>query len=246
MPVVSPCGTRHNHHIVQFDRLLSDHRPTILVDLASGPILLGERCRRQKLSILRIKHVKEAVFRRLHDHSAARAIFSKRKICKHHLLRGRKVPLITGCCLVMPPISPSVRVEREYGGQEQVVIRTTKITLRVAYGRIPGRAISNAHEHLVIHCVVDNRVPGSATAAVGCPSASVTPAVIRQLSKNRIRRSAIRLFIWVGDRIKTPLEVTALDVVGSDVTSHTQLRARVSNDHLVLENSRRARNGVRL
>ncbi len=118
MPVVSPCGTRHNHHIVQFDRLLSDHRPTILVDLASGPILLGERCRRQKLSILRIKHVKEAVFRRLHDHSAARAIFSKRKICKHHLLRGRKVPLITGCCLVMPPISPSVRVEREYGGQE--------------------------------------------------------------------------------------------------------------------------------
>ena len=66
-----------------------------------------------------VEHVEEAVLRRLHDDLAH--VAADLEVGEDHVLRRRVVPRLAGRRLVVPDQRPVVRIERDDGGEEQVV-----------------------------------------------------------------------------------------------------------------------------
>ena len=176
MPVVGACRPRHHCIQRQIHSLFHQFWTTVFVKLSRGPILSGKWRRRDQLTIRCVQHIKEAIFRRLHDHSAIGTVLSEGQISECDLLCGGVVPTITRRRLVVPAISAGISIDGENRRQKQIIA----ITIRVADVWIPRRAIAHANQHLIIDGVINDRVPCRAATTVGHPSAGITPGIVRQ------------------------------------------------------------------
>ena len=79
----------------------------------------------------------------------------------------------------MPPVGSGIRIDGENRGEEKVI----SVTIRVANVGIPRRAIADSNKHLIIHRIVNNRVPSGPATTVGHPGALVSPSLVSHLGQ---------------------------------------------------------------
>src|SRR5688572_1427555 len=80
------------------------------------------------------------------------------KISDYDLLHGSIIPRIGWRCLVVPDVVAGIRIERHYGGQEQVIPAAGAAD----FGR-PGRTVAHAYQQQVRDRIVYDRVPHGST-----------------------------------------------------------------------------------
>ncbi len=77
------------------------------------------RCDRQELAGLALEHVEESVLGRVQQNPAWRA--GDGQLGENHVLHGVIVPAIPGRLLKMPYVASRIGIQRDDGGDEQVV-----------------------------------------------------------------------------------------------------------------------------
>ena len=230
LPVVRAVRSGHDERrllrIHEARRRILDRPAGLQVDLLR-PVHRHERLRRDQLAVGAIDHVEEAVLRRLHQHLARLAV--DRQIREHDVLRRGEVPGLARRRLVVPDVLAGVRLERDDRAQEQVVAAAGAAVLLV-----PRRAVAGADVEQVELRVVGHRVPDRAAAAELPPLA--VPG-LRGLLENRRFERLRRI---AGHGVEAPQHLAGLRVVGGDVAAHAELGAAVADDHLALDDARRA------
>ena len=204
--------------------------------------MIGKWRGRNQLAVRGVKHVEEPVLGCLHDNTPISTVLPQGEVSQHDLLRRGVVPAITRCCLIVPAVFPGIRIDREDRREKEVVA----VAVRVAHVGVPWRTVTDTDQNLIIHRVVNNRIPGSATAPVSHPSAVISPGLVRQLGEDGIGSGVIRLLLGIRHGVEAPDQLTGFNIIGSDIAAHAQLRSTVANDHFVLEDTGRTGNGVRL
>ena len=125
LPIVTAEWTRQNPFgliaLGPITRVVFNRTTGFHIDMRR-PIDRHIRIGTQQFAGFAIQHIKEAVFRRLHDDLAVFAV--NLNIGQHHVLYGRIIPSVTGRGLVVPFLTTGVRVQCNDGGQEEVVTAT--------------------------------------------------------------------------------------------------------------------------
>ena len=186
----------------------------------------------QQLSSLRVEDIEEAVLRRLH-HDAALA-FRIVQVGDHDRLRRRIVPGFAGRCLIVPLVLAGVRVERDDGGQEQVVAAAGRAILLV-----PRRAVASADIDGVELGIVGHAVPQRAAAA------ELPELAIPRLAGFGEFRLLVAFGRIAGHGVPAPRLRAGLGVVGGDVAAHAVFGAAIPDDDLALHDARHAGDRVR-
>ena len=117
-----------------------------------------------QLAAFTIHDIEEAVLRRLQRDLPRLAV--DRELGKHDRLRRCVVPGLPRCVLVVPLVRAGGGIERDDGGQKQVVAAAGRSDLLV-----PRRAVAHADDQLIEVRVVDDGVPHGATTAKRPPLA---------------------------------------------------------------------------
>ncbi len=159
------------------------------------------------------------------------------QIGQDHRLGGGVVPVVAGGLLVVPDVFAGIRIERDDGGQVEVVAAG-----RAAFAARPGRAVAGAHIHQVELGVEGQRVPRGA-AATGFP---VFAGWVPGLGRLGHRLILERLARVAGHGEPAPFLLAGAGIVGGDIAAHAILRPAVADDDLALEHARRAGDGVRV
>ena len=188
---------------------------------------------RDQLARLAVDDIEEAVLRRLHDDLAVLAV--DLQLGKHQRLRGGVVPCLAGSRLVVPDIFAGLGLDREDGRQEQVVLGRG-----VAQALVPGRAVADADIHDVEIGIVRHAIPGCAAAAALGPFAGVAPRGVGLLGEHFVRGCAIGDLGRVRRREEAPDLLAVIRAVGGDVAAHAKLGAAIADDHIALDDTRRA------
>ncbi|MEA3220967.1 MAG: hypothetical protein OZX49_02082 [Immundisolibacter sp.] len=202
----------------------------------AGPVHLHVVLGRDELPGSAIQHVEKAVLGRLHDHLAP--LPADFDVGQDHVLRGGVVPGLAGGGLVVPHMPAGVRIERHDGRQEQVVALAL-----AAFPAVPRRAVADADVQQVELRVVGHRIPHRAAAtALVPPLAGRVPGLGGHFHIRRLEA----LGRVAGHGPEAPHHLAGGGVVGGHVAAHAVLGAAVADDDLVLDDARRAGDGVRL
>ena len=193
-----------------------------------GPVHGGNRVRRQEFAGTAIQHIKEAVFRRLHDDLAQLAI--NLDIGQDHGRGSGKVPGIARRGLVVPDVVPGRRIERNDGRQEKIVAPT-----RAAGLPIPWRPVPHTDVDKIQLRVIGHGVPDGSTAAVFPPGA--VPGAGSHFHGG-ILEPVSRV---PGYRVKAPGQFARVLVVGRHITPDSELGAGVPDKDVFSGNTRRPR-----
>ena len=150
------------------------------------------------------------------------------------MLGGGVVPGIARCRLVMPDVFARIGVDRDDGGQEQVVALAL-----AAPDRIPQRAVADTDVEQVQLRVVGEGVPGGSAAALLDERAAMPGLLgdLHSLAFGRLVRVA-------GDGEEAPGLFAGFGIVGGDVAAHAELGAAVADHDLAIHDPWRARDGV--
>ena len=203
--------------------------------VAAGPVHIDEVLGRDELAVGAVDDEEEAVLGRMQDDLARLA--ADLDVGQHHGLGGGEVPAVARRFLVVPDVLARIGVQRHDAGQVQVVA-----TGRAALGLRPGRAVARADVHEVELGVIGHGVPGRAAATGLPPLAGRVPGLGgagHGLVLERLGRVA-------GHGEPAPLLRAGLGVIGRDIAAHAVLGAAVADQHLALDDARRARDGVRV
>ena len=157
------------------------------------------------------------------------------QVGQDHRLGGGVVPVVTRRFLVVPLVVAGVRVQRDDGGQVQVVA-----ALGAARAVRPGRPVAGAHVHQVQLRVEHHRIPHGA-AATGLPPLAARVPRLGGAAHGFVFK---RLAGVARHAVPAPDLLAGFGVVGGDVAAHAVLGAAVADDHLALEHARRAGAGV--
>ena len=234
MPVVSAYGARQLQcrGLAFVANALDLYRPPGLHIHPGGPGDRGVGLCGQQFPGLPVQDVKETVLGRLHDDLARFA--TEFQLSQDHVLGGGIVPGFPGSGLVVPHITAIVRLEGDNRGQKQVIA-----AIRAANLPVPGRAVADPDVQEIEFRVVRHGVPDSAAAA-NHPPLTAPPGLGGPLEGV--------IFETVGriarHRVKAPGHLAVIQVVGADITAHTVLAAAIADEQLVLDDARRAGNGV--
>src|SRR5215467_3188755 len=235
VPVVRSARVGRNEHgmqtVVPCCRL--DRAAALRIDSRSPGNPIDKRICRNELASFPIQHIEETILRGLHNDLAAAAIHLQ--IRKHERLSCVVVPVFPRRNLKMPYKFTVGGTERENGSKVQVVAFT--FTAQCA---VPSSSISSAGVNQIELGVVDNRVPGRASTATDPPLAM--PCFGRALE--RFGFKSTRRIPW--DRIGAPRQLAGLRVVSGNISTHTELRASVSDEHHSLCNAGGSRNRISL
>ncbi len=175
------------------------------------------------------------MLRCLHQHLARLAV--DLEVGEHELLAGVEVPGVAGHQLVVPLHLAGVGEDREDRGEVEVVAAAGATDVAV-----PGNAVAGAEVDEIQLGVVGDGIPRGSARALLEPLAGVFPGLRRLLH----RLGFERLVGIAGNRVRAPVELTAVGIVGGHVTSHAELRAAVADQHTSRRHPRRSRDRVRL
>ena len=165
-----------------------------------------------------------------------RALAADLEVGQDHRLRGREVPVVARRLLVVPDVLAGVGVQRDDGRQVQVVAARRAALVAAPRGcRCRCRRTSGSARGRRSSCPrpCRRRRPPT-TCRSGPRSWRPWPSTA---SSKRLARVARH-----GE--PAPLLLAGRRVVGGDVAAHAVLGAAVADDHLALEDPRRAGDGV--
>ena len=111
-----PGGARNHGVQGKIHCVFNQYRPTILIKLPGGPVLIGKGCCRYQFTVSGVENIEEPILRRLHDNAAIGAVLPQWEVSQHDLLRRRVVPAVPGGRLVMPSILTRIGIDRQDGG----------------------------------------------------------------------------------------------------------------------------------
>ena len=152
------------------------------------------------------------------------------------------VPIVARRGLIVPLVLTRRGIDCDDGRNEEVVA----VAIRVADVGVPRRAVADAEDDLVVHFVIDDRVPDRAAAAIGDPCAVIAPCVIGEFCEDRIGGCAVRLLVRVRHRVEAPVEVTCLSVISRQVATDAELSAAIPDEDVAFNDARGASDRVRL
>ena len=201
--------------------------------VAGGPVHIDEVLGRDELAVGAIDDEEEAVLRRMQDDLARRAV--DREVGQDHRLGGRVVPVVAGCFLVVPQEFAGIGVQRDEGGEIEIVAAG-----RAAQVAVPRRAVAGADIDGVELGIIGDAVPRRAAAAVHPVFAGGIPG----LGGSRHGLVFGRLGRIARHHEPAPRLVAGLGIVGRDIAADAVLGAAVADDHPAVGDAGRAGDGV--
>ena len=132
------CGARSNNPgLVEVVRTGSFYGPAGFGVYVAGPGDGHVGLCTQQLPRSAIQNVKKSIFRCLHNHLSSFSF--EIDISEDHLLHGGVVPIVTGCCLIVPNQFCGIGIDGKNGSQVEVVASS-----RAARIAAPGSTVTNS------------------------------------------------------------------------------------------------------
>src|SRR6202042_3513524 len=180
---------------------------------------------REQLPVDAVEDIEVAVLRRLHRHLAQPA--TDVQIRQLDIHGGVVIPGIAGVELIVPAIFPGIRVERDDRAQKQIV----------AAGRadlsIPGIAVADAEEDLIVRGVIGEGVPGFTASP---PFPPLPGPGLRRHLHGLVLEAFGRV---TGYRVETPQLLARLGIVGRGIaTCEGEVAAALADDDFAAESAR--------
>src|SRR3984957_12826726 len=202
-----------------------DRAPGPHVDALGPGQFVGDLPDRKQLPVGAVEDIEVAVLWRFHRHGAQLAAYLQ--ICQLDIHGGVVVPGIAGIELIVPAIFPRIRVDRDDRAKKQIV----------AAGRadfsIPGIAVPDAKEDLIVRGVIGEGVPGYAASP---PFPPLPGPGLRRHRHGLVLEAFGRV---TGYRVETPQLLARLGIVGRGIaTCEGEVAAALADDDFAAEGAR--------
>ena len=243
VPVVP--AQRPRHHQRRFsgniNACLRVHlRPAIRAH-AGRPVERDVWLGRNELARRAVEHVEIAVLGRLHQHLPTAPVDFH--FGQHDVLRGGVIPGFARRGLVVPDIFAGIGADRDDARQIEIVAFAAPVGAGAAIGAVPRGSVADTEIEQVELGIVGHRVPHRAAAAdavlarqrVAAPGLGCGLQIVGRV-----------IALVAGHGIEAPQLLTIRRVIGGDIAAHAELGAAIADQHLAIDHTWRAGDGVAL